>query len=103
MPTIRQKASHIVAKASRQGNCTDGGMEGQLRKLRNGIHPKTGAVLPPPIELDPVSRPVKANASEEERKLPDGFYFYEPSVIQTATPNDDAGWTGHRVLNLATS
>ena len=30
-----------------------GGMEGELRKLRNGIHPKTGAVMPPPMELDP--------------------------------------------------
>ena len=61
-----------------------GGMEGQLRKLRNGIHPKTGACLPPPVELDPVVMQVRETASDEGHKVPEGFYVYEPIVLPPA-------------------
>ena len=67
-----------------------GGMEGQLRKLRNGIHPKTGAWLPPPVELDPVVMPVREIASEVEHKVLDGFYVYEPVALPLATSSDGA-------------
>ena len=53
-------------------------MEGQLRKLRNGTHPKTGEPLPPAIELGPATLPIKVRTNEVEHKPPDGFYIYEP-------------------------
>jgi hypothetical protein len=62
-----------------------GGMEGQLRKLRNGIRPKTGSCLPPAVELDPVILPIRVNADEAEHRLPEGFYLYEPAARPAAT------------------
>ena len=47
-----------------------GGMEEQLRKLRKGIHPKTGAALLPAVELEPVVPPTRCNEDDEERKQP---------------------------------
>lgn len=68
-----------------------GGMEGQLRKLRNNTHPKTGAWLPPAIELDPIVLPRRVSADEAEQKPPDGFYRCEPVVQPAATPIVYAG------------
>ena len=60
-------------------------MEGQLRKLRNDIHPKTGAWLPPSVELEPVVVPARRTTDEVEHKAPDGFYTYVPVALPTAT------------------
>ena len=59
-----------------------GGMEGQLRKLRNGIHPKTGECLPQAVELDPVVVSMKASSRDEQSKPPDGFYVYVPANLR---------------------
>lgn len=56
-----------------------GGMEGQLRKLRNGIHPKTGEHLPKAVELDPVVVSLRASNMDVQSKPPDGFYTYVPA------------------------
>jgi len=61
------------------------GMGGQLRKLRNGTHPKTGASLPQAVELDPVIMPVKVNGNEVAHRPPDGFYVYVPADLPSAT------------------
>ena len=53
-------------------------MEGQLRKLRSGTHPKTGEPLPPAIELGPATLPIRVSTNEVEHKPPDGFYIYKP-------------------------
>ena len=63
-----------------------GGMEGQLRKLRGGIHPKTGESLPQAVELDPVIVSFKASGQEEQSEPPDGFYVYVPEVLKAAAP-----------------
>ena len=68
-----------------------GGMEGQLRKLRNGIHPKTGAALPHPVELDPVVMPIKENGTYVVHRPPDGFYTYVPVDLPHATTVPAAG------------
>ena len=34
-------------------------MEGQLRKLRNGIRPKTGAALPEAIQIEAIEDGIK--------------------------------------------
>lgn len=59
-----------------------GGMEGQLRKLRNGIHPKTGECLPQAVELDPVVVSLEGSSQDEQRKPPDGFYVYVPADLK---------------------
>ena len=63
-----------------------GGMEGQLRKLRMGIHPKTRAALPTAIEVDPVLPPARSNDGDEERVRPLGFYEYVPEIFLAARP-----------------
>ena len=63
-----------------------GGMEGQLRKLRDGTHPKTGAILPPAVELNPVIVSFRTDGQEEGNLLPDGFYTYVPEVFKVAAP-----------------
>lgn len=65
-----------------------GGMEGQLRKLRNCIHPKTGAWLPKAFELDPVVLPAKVNSEGPDKVMPDGFYLYEPVVTPPAVASE---------------
>lgn len=68
-----------------------GGMEGQLRKLRNGIHPKTGEDLPPAVELDPVFVSFRTNDQAEHSTLPDGFYHYVPENLRPCAPAEVAG------------
>ena len=63
-----------------------GGMEGQLRKLRNDIHTKTGERLPQAVELDPVVVTLKVGNHDEQSKPPDGFYSYVPEVFKPAVP-----------------
>ena len=65
-------------------------MEGQLRKFRKGIHPKTGTVLLLAVELEPDVPPTRNNEEEEEEehKLPDGFYEYVPAALPKAVPAD---------------
>ena len=78
-----------------------GGMEGRLGKLRNNTHPKTGARLPDPVEMDEGSiTAVKGNYSRIvppapsfetfHQSPPEGFYFYDtlgvPSSITVRHP-----------------
>ena len=60
-------------------------MEGQLRKLRNGTHPKTGAWLPEAIALDPDPKPV---IEDEHRVMPEGFYTYVAAEPPPLIPSD---------------
>ena len=60
-----------------------GGMEGQLRKLRNGTHPKTGEWLPMAIALNPDPKPM-----DEHKVMPEGFYTYVPVGPPPLTPSD---------------
>ena len=69
-------------------------MEGQLRQLRNGIHPRTGAGLPPAIEFDDEPPPSRDENIEDERTRPDGFYKYAPTMSMPAlTPIVHNGMT----------
>ncbi len=62
-----------------------GGMEGQLMKLRNNTHPKTGAELPAAIELDkPIVTPRDAK-SDVAHVAPGGFYEYVPTTSTVAS------------------
>jgi hypothetical protein len=61
-------------------------MEGQLRKLRDGTHPKTGASLPPAVELNPVIVSFRTDDSEGRNPPPEGFYAYVPETFKVATP-----------------
>ena len=63
-------------------------MEGQLRKLRKGIHPKTRASLPPAVELEPVVPPTRSHECEVVHKQPEGFYEYVPASFPAAMPAD---------------
>ena len=63
-------------------------MEGQLRKLRNGVHPRTGACLPLAVELDPVIRPTRATEDDPDRTKPEGFYEYVPAISPPAVASD---------------
>ena len=60
-------------------------MEGQLRKLRHGIHPKTLEWLPPAIALDLDLRPVKADV---DKVMPEGFYTYVAVEPPPLIPSD---------------
>ena len=53
-----------------------GGMEGQLRKLRNGIHPKTGATLPKAIQIEAIEDGIKSSRSSGggQDAVPEGVY-----------------------------
>ena len=62
-----------------------GGMEGQLRKLRNGEHPKTRELLPPAVALDSDPKMVKDDTS---RMMPEGFYEYVPVEPPPPIPSD---------------
>ena len=76
-----------------------GGMEGQLRKLRNGTHPKTGASLPMAVELDPVVMLLKVNGNEAAHRPPDGFNVYVPAdltPVTTAAPAEGMSSTDRR-------
>ena len=72
-----------------------GGMAGQLRKLRNNTHPRTGARLPDPVEVDEGSItamkgyysrivPPEPSADWINQSPPEGFYFYEPEAFPAA-------------------
>ena len=61
-------------------------MEGQLRKLRNAIHPKTLEWLPPAIALDLDLKPVKADV---DKVMPEGFCTYVPAEPPPLTPSDN--------------
>ena len=63
----------------------------QLRKLRNGTHPKTGASLPQAVELDPVIMPVTVNGNEVAHRPPDGFYVYVPAGLASVATAAAAG------------
>ena len=65
-----------------------GGMEGQLRKLRNNIHPKTGARLPDPVEVDVDTMPDKPFVECPTHSPPEGFYEYVPQVFPAAQASD---------------
>ena len=70
-----------------------GGMEGQLRKLRNGIHPKTGARLPEAVALDVDMNLVSARGGPREdvrEVMPEGFYPYVAVVPPPPVPSDSA-------------
>ena len=66
-----------------------GGMEGQLRKLRNGIHPKTGACLPEAVVLDIDPKLISAR-EDEHRVMPEGFYTYVAVEPPPPIPSDSA-------------
>ena len=53
-----------------------GCMEGQLRKLRNNVHPKAGESLPWPVEADTDTVPAKPNVVNPNHSPPKGFYEY---------------------------
>ena len=91
MQIKKAKGLKAVCKGTPPRQRHRGRMEGQLRKLRNGIHPKTGALLPPAVGLDPVVLPLMMSADEAEHKPPGGFYLYEPVVQPTATAIAYAG------------
>ena len=79
-----------------------GGMEGQLRKLRNGTHPKTGAALPPAIEFDPPIGPARmVTVDSEPQPPPEGFIRYEPAVPLTCTAITYAGGLSCQDLHAA--
>ena len=59
-------------------------MEGQLRKLRNNTHPKTGAELPAAIELEVPQVMARENKDEGEHVVPDGVYEYVPAITPAA-------------------
>lgn len=63
-------------------------MEGQLRKVRMNIHPKTGESLPCPIEVDINALPAKPSVSDVNQSQPSGFYEYAPEVLSAAVASD---------------
>lgn len=63
-------------------------MEGQLRKLRKGIHPKSGASLLPAVEIEPVVPPTRSHEGEVVHKQPEGFYEYVLASFPAARPAD---------------
>jgi hypothetical protein len=65
-----------------------GRMEGQLRKLRNNIHPKTGEAIPWPMEVDKDTAPIVATNVDVDHVPPDGFYQYVPTVFPVATASN---------------
>ena len=86
-------------------------MEGQLRKLRNCIHPKTGAWLPASIELDPDVKTGPLPSDELDEQKPEGFYRYEPVAPAPTTASDSSSGSARwlamrariRAKELATS
>ena len=60
-------------------------MEGQLRKLRNGEHPKTREWLPSAVAIDSDPKLVKADAN---RVVPEGFYEYVAVEPPPPIPSD---------------
>ena len=71
-------------------------MEGQLRKLRMNIHPKTGESLPWPIEVDINVLPAKPSVSDVNQSQPSGFYEYVPEVLPAAVASDSTVAEGKR-------
>ena len=80
----KAKGLNVICKGTPPRQRHRGGMEGQLRKLRSGVHPKTGELLPPAVELDPVILPIMVKADGVEHKPLDGFYLCEPVVYPSA-------------------
>ena len=60
-------------------------MEGQLRKLRNGTHPKTGRALPVAVAFD---HEATKQRSEISKEMPKGFYRYTAAVDPPPTPTE---------------
>ena len=65
-----------------------GSMEGQLRKLRNCIHPKTGASLPPAVEMDCEEQINSRSSGDGQDAPPEGFYKYVAAESPVAAPSD---------------
>ena len=86
MPTRSSKASKGECKGKPPRHKHRGGMEGQLRKLRKGIHPKTGSSMPAAVEMDPVAPPTRSGKEEDEHVTPHGFYEYVPAALPAAQP-----------------
>ena len=74
-------------------------MAGQLRELRHNTHPKTGARLPDPVEVDEGSItamkvycsrivPPEPSADWINQSPPEGLYFYEPEAFPAALLSD---------------
>ena len=60
-------------------------MEGQLRKLRNGTHPKTGRALPVAVALD---HEATKERSEANKEMPKGFYRYSVAADPPPVPTE---------------
>ena len=75
MQTRRPKASKRDAEASHRDKLTV-----------EASHPKTGAALPHPIELDPVVMPIRGNDTDDVHRPLDGFYTYVPVDLRRAAP-----------------
>ena len=86
---------------ARKGPSDYGGMWGQLQKLRNGTHPKTGRPLPAPtdsegepiVELRRYARLDSRNEANEAQSIvpfdtSNRFVPYAPSPERTLKPND---------------
>ena len=70
-----------------------GGMEGQLRKLRNNMHPKTLQWLPPAVAIDAIPKMVEDDAN---KVLPEGFYTYVAAEPPPRIPSDSHAATIRR-------
>ena len=60
-------------------------MQGQLKKLRNGIHPKTGKTPPIAVELHVQNRATVEDATGGDNK---GFYVYQPETFAAPKPSN---------------
>ena len=85
MPIKKSKGLSNICKETRPRQRHRGGMEGQLRKLRNGIHPKNMEWLPPAVAIDSDPKPVKADAN---KVVPEGFYEYVAVEPPPPIPSD---------------
>ena len=81
-------------------------MQGQLRKLKNGIHPKSGRALPAAVEVRTEQQPhyqqqqhqanhvaasspraMDAGANKADNGETKDFYFHEPEVFPELKPS----------------
>ena len=67
-----------------------GGMEGQLRKLRNGSHPKTGVTLPKAIQIEAIEDGITSSRSSGDGQdaPPEGFYRYVATESPVVAPSN---------------